>query len=52
MREDKKIRTKPMATRSINYTATMELDLLKALDKLDGSRSAKISIAVKSYYKL
>jgi len=55
MKKDKfknKHRTKPMATRAINYTATMPQDDLEALDAIDGSRSSKILTAVKSYYKI
>jgi len=43
---------KPMATRAINYTATMPQDDLEALDAIDGSRSSKILTAVRSYYKI
>jgi len=55
MNKDKfknKHQTKAMATRSVNYTATMPNDALEALDKLDGTRSSKILKAVKSYYKI
>jgi len=48
----KKRQTKPMATRTVNYTATMPNDTLEALDKIDGSRSSKILKAVKSFYKI
>jgi len=48
----KKRQIKPMATRAINYTATMPQEDLEALDAIDGSRSSKILTAVKSYYKI
>lgn len=33
-----------------NYTATMDREVLKALDEIDGDRSNNIEKAVKSYF--
>ena len=49
-KKENKRPTKPMAERAQTYTATMTGSVLTALDALDGSRSRKIEMAVKSYY--
>ncbi len=42
--------TKNMASRAVPYTATMKGELLEKLDAIQGKRSVKIELAVKSYY--
>jgi hypothetical protein len=50
MNEKYKDKFKKKSREPKNYTATMDRQVLKALDELDGDRSNNIERAVKAYF--